>query len=308
VILIKRKTFTLTFVLALLCSAVAGASLVRFGRANWLFPTGQEPPDAPILTVTLPVRNKTQTTSDIDLDFIVYVEGWNEYFHANLSWVGYSLDEKPDVPFVGKYGTPRLITDLRVSMFGSDARATEFHFSGKLTGLTDGIHSIQVSALYVGNYSPAPYMIENFSVIGYSQKIFFSIDTQPPEISILSPEPRTYNVTNISLNVTFSEPVSWVRYSLDGKANVTLNMNNTLSFDHLLTDLSDGKHNLTMYACDRFDHTGASDNIEFIVVQETETRSYQTGFSAMILLVASPVFVAFVVATGLLVYFKKRNH
>lgn len=303
-----RTVLALTLISALLFSAVAGTSLVRFGRANWLFPTGQEPPDAPILTIALPVRNKTQTTSDVDLDFTVYVEGWNEYIYANLSWVGYSLDEKPDVTFVGSYGTPRVITDLRVRMFGSDARATEFHFSGKLTGLTDGIHSLKVSALYVGNYSPAPYRVEKFSVIGYSQKIFFSIDTHPPETSILSPEPRTYNVTTISLNVTFSEPVSWVRYSLDGKANVTLNMNNTMSFDHLLTELSEGKHNLTLYACDLFGHTGASDNIEFMVVQETETRSDPTGFSAMILLAASPVFVAVVVAAGLLVYFKKRHH
>ena len=304
----KRKTSALILILALLFSAVAGASVIQFGRANWLFPTNQEPPDAPILSIAEPLNNKTQTTSDIDLDFTVYVEGWNEYFHANLSWVGYSLDEQPNVPFVGSYGTPRLLTDLRVSMFGSDAQATEFHFSGKLTGLIDGIHSLEVSALYVGNYSPAPYKIEKFSVTGYSPKIFFSIDTQPPEISILSPEPRTYNVTNISLSATFSEPVSWVRYSLDGKANVTLNMNNTMSFDHLLTYLSEGKHNLTLYASDQFGHTGASDNIEFIVVQETETRSDQTGFPATILLAASPVFVALVVATGLLVYFKKRKH
>lgn len=304
----KRKALALTLILALLFSAVVGASIIRLGRANWLFPADREPPDAPILTIALPVRNKTQTTSDIDLDFTVYVEGWNEYIYANLSWIGYSLDEKPNVTFVGSYGTPRLLTDLRVSMFGSDALATEFPFSGKLIGLTDGIHSIKISALYVGNYSPAPYRVENFSVIGCSQKIFFSIDTHPPEFSILSPEPRTYNVTNISLNVTFSEPVSWVRYSLDGKTNVTLNMNNTVSFDHSLTELSEGKHNLTFYACDRFGHIGASDNIEFMVVQETETRSDSTGFSAMILLAASPVFVAVIVAAGLLVYFKKRKH
>ena len=129
-LLIKRKAFTLTFVLALLCSAVAGASIIRFGRSNWLFPTDQEPPAAPILSIAKPLNDKTQTTSDIDLDFTVYVEGWNEYIHANLSWVGYSLDEKPDVPFVESYGKPRLITDLRVSMLGSDARATEFIFLG----------------------------------------------------------------------------------------------------------------------------------------------------------------------------------
>jgi len=300
----KRKVLALKLILALLFSAVAGSSIIRFGKANWLFPTGQEPPDAPILTVALPARNKTQTTSDVNLDFTVYVEGWNEYIDANLSWVGYSLDEKPNVTFVGSYGTPTSITDLRVSIFGSDARATEFHFSGKLKGLTDGMHSIKISALYVGNYSPAPYRVENFSVVGFSQKIFFSVDTHPPEFSILSPEPKTYNATNILLNVTFSEPVSWVRYSLDGKANVTFNIDNAMSFDHSLTELSEGKHNLTFYACDLFGHTGASDNIEFMVVQET--GSDPTGFSARILLAASPV-VAVVVAAGLLVYFKKRK-
>jgi hypothetical protein len=300
----KRKAVALMIVL--LFSAVAGISIIRFGKANWLFPTDQEPPDAPILTIALPVRNKTQITSYIDLDFTVYVEGWGEYLDANLSWVGYSLDEKPDITFVGNYGTPRLLTDLKVSMFGSDTRATEFRCSGKLTGLTDGIHSLKLSALYVGNYSPAPYKVETFSVIGYSPKIFFSIATHPLVISILSPVPKTYNVTNISLNATFSELVSWVRYSLDGKANVTLDMSNTLSFDHSLTELSEGKHNITLYACDRSGHTEASDNIEFMVVQETETKSDTTGFSAMISLAAFPTVV--VVAVGLLlVYFKKRK-
>jgi len=164
----KRKPFALTIILALLFSVVTASSFVRFGEANWLTPTYQEIPDAPILIIDLPVHNETQNTSDVDLDFTVYVEGWNAYYSHNLSWIGYSLDEKPYVWFVGSSGTPQ--TD--------NNGLTAFHFSFELTGLTDGIHSLTASAQYIGKYSPAPYEVKNFSVIGYSQKIFFSINTQ----------------------------------------------------------------------------------------------------------------------------------
>lgn len=309
----KRTTLAIALIFALSFSVMTATSFIKFGKANWLLPTNQKPPDAPLLIVYSPVNNETQTKSDVDLEFTIYVKGLDEYFDPDLSWIGYSLDEKPNVTFRGDFGTPksitnlRTITDLRVLMFASDVPVTEIHLSGKLTGLTDGTHSLIVSAQYVGEYSPAPYKIENFSVIGHSEKICFSIDTHPPEVSILSPKPITYSVADVSLNVTFSESVSWVRYSLDGKANVTLNANNALSLDHSLTALSDGKHNLTLYVSDQFNHIQTSENIEFLVFQENEVMSDPTPSSASILLVVSQVLVAVFVGASLLVYFKRHH-
>jgi len=47
-------------------------------------------------------------------------------------------------------------------------------------------------------------------------------DTTPPTISIVSPENKTYSVNNVSLAFVVDDPTSWVGYSLDGQANVTI--------------------------------------------------------------------------------------
>ena len=166
----KRKPSALTISFALLISVVTASSFVQFGEANWLI-APQEPPSAPILIINSVVGNETQSTSDVELDFTVYVEGWNKYFQANISRIGYSLDEKPYVWYVGSYGTPQ--TD--------NEGLTSFHFSMKLTGLNDGIHSLTTTATYSGNYSPAPYTVKRFSVIGHSETNFFwtGINTIP---------------------------------------------------------------------------------------------------------------------------------
>ena len=166
----KRKPSALTISFALLISVVTASSFVQFGEANWLI-APQEPPSAPILIINSVVGNETQSTSDVELDFTVYVEGWNKYFQANISWIGYSLDEKPYVWYVGSYGTPQT----------ADNGLTYFHFSMKLTGLNNGIHSLTTTATYFGKYSPALYTVKHFSVIGYSEPNFFwtGINTIP---------------------------------------------------------------------------------------------------------------------------------
>lgn len=51
----------------------------------------------------------------------------------------------------------------------------------------------------------------------------------PPMINIMSPTNATYDVTNIPLNFTVDEPTSWICYSLNDAANVTITGNITLT-------------------------------------------------------------------------------
>jgi len=116
-------------------------------------------------------------------------------------------------------------------------------------------------------------------------------DTTPPAISIASPENKTYTTTDVPLNFTVTESVSWIAYSLDGQANVTVTGNTTL------TGLSDGSHSLKVYANDTDGNAGASETIYFSVSQEAEP--FPTTW-----IVAAIVLVA-VVGAALLVYFVK---
>jgi parallel beta-helix repeat protein len=84
-------------------------------------------------------------------------------------------------------------------------------------------------------------------------------DTIPPMILVLSPENKTYATRNVALTFMINESVSWMSYSLDGGANVTLTQNSTL------TALADGAHSLIVYASDAVGNTGGSAVIVFVV-------------------------------------------
>ena len=149
-----------------------------------------------------------------------------------------------------------------------------------LTGLSDGSHSLTV------------YANDLFGNIGSSDTAYFIIDATFPSISILSPENKTYDTADIPLNFTVSESVSWIGYSLNGQASVTITGNTTL------TGLSDGSHNVTVYAKDTAGNTGTSETIYFTIkTQQSEPFPITWIVAAIVIIV--------VVGTALLVYFRK---
>ena len=90
-----------------------------------------------------------------------------------------------------------------------------------------------------------------------------------------------------------NKPVNWSGYCLDGSENVTVAGNTTL------TGLASGLHNVTVYARDEFNNTGASETVRFTVAEEP--------FPVAPIAVASVATIA-VVGACLLFYLKKRNH
>ena len=107
----------------------------------------------------------------------------------------------------------------------------------------------------------------------------FTVDT-PPSISVLSPQNQTYNSTDIPLNFTVDQPVTQIRYSLDGRKNVTITGNSTLN------RVPEGEHNLTVYAKDDTGNIGASDILYFSVkTPELFPTAYSMGIVAAIVLV-----------------------
>jgi N-acetylneuraminic acid mutarotase len=127
--------------------------------------------------------------------------------------------------------------------------------------------------------------VEQYTPFGYG--------TVPPTINVASPETNgTYVSGNVSLVFAVNKPVSWIGYSLDEQDNVTVSGNVTLS------GLPSGLHNVTVYARDEFGNVGASETLSFTVAEV---------FPVVPVAAASAASVA-VLAVGLLVYFRKRNH
>jgi N-acetylneuraminic acid mutarotase len=120
----------------------------------------------------------------------------------SAAWVGYSLDNKANVTVNGE---------------------TE------LFNLTQGEHNIIL------------YANDSAGNMGSSNKVFFSVNSLPPTITMLSPLNQSYGSTDIQLAFTLNQNATSMAYSLDGQKNVTIVGNVTLAA------LNNGSHNITVY-------------------------------------------------------------
>jgi hypothetical protein len=93
--------------------------------------------------------------------------------------------------------------------------------------------------------------------------INFTVDTVPPSLVCETIENKTYNTNEVPLNFTVSKP-STIMYYLDG-------VNTTISENTTLTGLSDGEHNLIIYAEDISGNVGNTELIQFSIMTATPT-------------------------------------
>jgi uncharacterized protein YhhL (DUF1145 family) len=112
-----------------------------------------------------------------------------------------------------------------------------------------------------------------------------------PDIWVSSPQNKVYNSTEVQLsfwpNTPFVNFTSF-SYSLDGRANVAINDNTTL------TGLSFGSHSIVVYGTDTAGKTYSSWTIHFDVFYSTAR-------------VVFDIVIVAVVCVGLLICFKKRK-
>jgi N-acetylneuraminic acid mutarotase len=134
------------------------------------------------------------------------------------TWISYSLDGQANVTITG---------------------------DTELSSVSEGPHSIII------------YVNDTFGNQVSTGNVSFSVDTFSPQIMVLAPENKTYSGSDIQSEFIVDEFVSWMGYSLDGQANVTITGNVTLAV------LDDGSHKITFYATDLVGNSGASRTIYF---------------------------------------------
>jgi N-acetylneuraminic acid mutarotase len=147
---------------------------------------------------------------------------------------------------------------------------------------------------FVGTFGPSA-VNEKYAPVGYGtpDPSYVPPDITAPEIAIVSPENKTYFTTDVALDFTVNEPVSSMRYTLDGE---TFEVSGNTS----LSGLAYGGHNVTVYAVDVAGNMGTSETITFSTAEEPEP------FPTELAITASGASVA-VAGLGLLVYFKKHK-
>jgi len=264
----KKRLLTAVFISALIMSTIAGTQLVNIGNAN--------PIPSPIVKIKIEnPQNTTYNVSSIHLVFSVNKINIDPWLSLSYSLDGQGLSPLGNVTSVKEEIIPVNPKGYIKTLRGNWA----------LSNLSEGWHSIVVYA------HSLPQNME----AAHSAEVNFLIDTAP-SISISSLESKTYNTSSIALNFTVSEPVSQVKYSLDGQENVTISGNTTL------TELPNGKHNVTVYATDDTGNTAASENIIFNVDKPEPPEPFPTALLAT----TSGASIA-IIGIGSLVYLKKRK-
>ena len=138
-----------------------------------------------------------------------------------------------------------------------------------------------------------PHYYPDISVTQYATNMEytpFGYGSVSPKVTVFSPESQNYIESSVSLAFAVNRPVVWMGYSLDGQDNVTIAGNTTLS------NLPNDSHNLIVYVKDQAGKTGASEIIDFNIID--------TFPSTLIIASVSTIIVVF----AIFVYFKKSKH
>jgi hypothetical protein len=98
-------------------------------------------------------------------------------------------------------------------------------------------------------------------------RVVSAIDTTPPIITLTSPKNTVYYSLLITVTVSINEPTSWIGYSLDSQANVTLGTNKSAGTYSNYIFVNYGSHNIIVYANDTSGNMGASSRVYFTVMK-----------------------------------------
>jgi hypothetical protein len=281
----KKTATALTLIAALLVSTLAGILVVRTAKAPQIGPYNEGDIEASI-AITSP-ESKVYNTENVTVAFTIESEiqplghftgGLFDPFLRYACFLDYDSSKLSP-------GYPTTSVELVLSYNSENNIST---CRGTLTNLTQGPHNLTAWVQKELNY-----LSYGLPVGSAFSTVSFYVDSVSPHIIILFPETKTYNTSDVPLDFTINETFSKTSYSLDGQENITVAGNLTL------TRLSNGEHNVTVFATDEAGNTGTSETVCFIV----DAPVPFPDFLVVIITVAS----LSALGIGLLVYFKKHR-
>lgn len=264
----KRAFIAATVILALLTLTGMGVQAVKTQPIN-------NSGDGAVLNfdVISPSNNTVYSSNLLTLNFTQVVL-FNPPSSANITVV-YSIDGKENatIPII-PLDYMHIITGL------SD-----------LPHLSKGSHNMTIYGKYY--YLNGASQVVTASKVA---KLYFAInDGIAP--AILNPliENKIYTQNSLPLNLTIDQPTSWIGYSLDNQANVSITENTTL------TGLTDGSHSIIVYANDTAGNMGNSQTITF-TVDRTEPFPCVT-----IIIAISSIAIVICIGVSLLLFRRHRK-
>ena len=318
----KRKTITVYALLFMLIASMVGTGFVSLVEANFtstaMFNFDILPiTDTPSISILSP-SNQTIQQNSTNITFNVAMpQSWNCHFLSYQFFVGQvksvtcSLDQTQILSNETLYG----LTGFFVQNYSDpNYQVRSINYSQEVGLLSLGQHSLIVSVKAKTLYN---YQHDSWYDVSASATFMFSVGAKPI-LTNLSIENRTYDKPLVPLVFNVNDSTSWMGFSLDNQANVTLYENVTL------TDLAEGNHSLVVYANDTFGNMGKSDTVLFSIVLPTPSPSPTPTLSPTLLdspdtvppvqnwvtdwgLSWSVIIIVFAGVVGALIYLRKRR-
>jgi len=164
----------------------------------------------------------------------------------------------------GVYGD----TSVPLSLVTNEGAASAWFNNGTANISMDNTSSTNWNYSFMGvnlqTYIFTFYANDSSGNVGVSGTKTFNItigtDSVPPVVTITTIANASYKVlSGVALNITTNENVSWVQYSLNGSANVSLTNTTMLNWNATLVDLAEESTNsLIVYANDTTGNIGAT--------------------------------------------------
>ena len=167
-------------------------------------------------------------------------------------------------------------------------------------------------------------MVSGAKAVQFDYEQFEGLPYDHPIVTILAPSSNaTYSVSDVPLNVTVQifgfiyhnwERIKWLNYSLDGQPAIPITFivpsdlypGYHVYGNDVLTGLSDGTHNLTIYGETAVG--GLTGNFNATVFFRVDTSTTPNTEPFLTTLGIGAVVATVIIVTGLFVYFKKCKY
>ena len=269
----RTISFSIVFALSLLIGiqAIEGVDANPYGFTPQIDPPKGAVP--PIISIGSP-QNNANYSGAFNITFSVKGPQYSSY-DSDIVDVTYKIDDEsvsiPHAGFIlvkGEHGT------------------SQYYTSFVAPNLAAGNHSLTVKA------EGSVYDMFSFVFFMDSSSQVYFITHEAPSIKLLTDQSANITFSTFPLNFTVDQPTSWLGYSLDNLANVTIGGNKTL------TGLSSGNHSIVVFGNNTFGDMTKSETINFTA------KAPETSFPFTVIAL---VVIAIIISLGLLVFFKKHK-
>jgi len=232
--------------------AVGGATYDQ-ASSRYFFEMGQQFNSGDSLDVNLQIGDELMYLLNVIVDGVSYTSG--------LPTLGYNFTISPQeinlsppaISYLAPTNNTYVDTQNVDIVFNADKTTDWMGYS--LDGTTNQTitGNFSLNSLSEGSHELEIFANDTSGRMGRSQLLRFVIDTIHPEITIDSPQSTmTYNHSQVWLNFTVNEEVSWFKYGLDGGSNISV------STPSVLLDLTTGNHTVIVYAADLAGNEGSA--------------------------------------------------